>query len=63
MIPTEKQQKPVLRDLTKFSELISSRVGTHMQVFYSQVQQLTVKANSKCNAVKVEYDHLLFLEC
>lgn len=38
MISTAKQQKPVLGDLAKVSQLASSGAGTHMQVFHSQVQ-------------------------
>lgn len=37
MVPTAKQQKPVLRDLTEVSEIISSRVGTLCRFFILKV--------------------------
>lgn len=62
VIPKMKQQKPVLGDLTKVSELLSGGVGTHTQAFHSQVWHLTIKTSNKSNAVRVQYDHFPFLE-
>lgn len=61
MISTVKEQKPVLSDLTKVSVLMSSGVGTHTQVFHSQVQRVRFKTN-KIDAVTVWHYHFFFLE-